>query len=130
LVVPVLLALVGAGAAGAEALLSISPRDDVLRTIDSRDGSTLDASVTLALGGRTVLGGKGLAKNPQSGALYALLRLDGFQFPEPVTLDEWSGLATSVGNTSDDFAGISFAANGTLYAVSGDGGLCRSGSTF
>jgi hypothetical protein len=39
-----------------------------------------------------------------------------------VTLDEWTGVATSVGNTGNRFAGIAFASDGTLYAVTGDGG--------
>ena len=44
------------GLAGADPFfLSVSPRDDVLRTIDAADGSTVDASVTLTLPGSTVL---------------------------------------------------------------------------
>jgi hypothetical protein len=113
------------GSASAELLLSVSGSnigDNVLRTIDSTDGSTVDASVTITLVGHTVRKATGLARHPQTGVLYALLRLQTIQFPALVTLDEFTGVATSVGNTSDAFAGIAFGADGTLYAVSGDGG--------
>jgi hypothetical protein len=114
------------GPAAAELLLTVSGSnigDDVLRTIDSTDGSTVDASVIITLAGHTVKKATGLARHPQTGVLYALLRIEApIQFPELVTLDEVTGVATSIGNTSDDFAGIAFGADGTLYAVSGDGG--------
>ena len=114
------------GSAAAELLLTVSGSnigDDVLRTIDSTDGSTVDASVTITLAGHTVRKATGLARHPQTGVLYALLRLEApIQFPALVTLDEVTGVATSIGNTQDDFAGIAFGADGTLYAVSGDGG--------
>jgi hypothetical protein len=114
------------GPASAELLLTVSGSnigDDVLRTIDSTDGSTVDASVTITLAGHTVRKGSGLARHPQTGVLYALLRLESeIVFPQLVILNESTGVATDVGNTNDDFAGIAFADDGVLYAVSGDGG--------
>ncbi len=114
------------GLAAAELLLTVSGSnigDDILRTIDSADGSTVDSSVVITLAGHSVKKATGLARHPQTGVLYALLRLEApIQFPELVTLDESTGVATSIGNTSDDFASIAFADDGTLYAVSGDGG--------
>ena len=105
------------GSAAAELLLTVSGSnigDDVLRTIDSTDGSTVDASVVITLAGHTVRKATGLARHPQTGVLYALLRLEApIQFPALVTLDEVTGVATSIGNTADDFAGIAFGADGT-----------------
>jgi hypothetical protein len=129
----VALALLGslcAVPAGAgDRLLSISPGggnrppDPTLRTIDSANGSTIPgASVTITLAGRTVVGGTGLARHPQSGVLYALLKISGSSFRRLVTLDEHTGVATDIGDTGHRFAGIAFASNGTLYAVEGDGG--------
>jgi hypothetical protein len=113
------------GSAAAELLLTISGSnigDDVLRTIDSTDGSTVDG-VTITLAGQTVKKGTGLARHPETGVLYALLRLQvPITHPELVTLDASTGVAISIGNTNNDFAGIAFGADGTLYAVSGDGG--------
>jgi hypothetical protein len=119
-----------AHAAGAgDRLLSISPGggnrppDPTLRTIDSANGSTIaGASVTITLAGKTVVGGTGLARHPQSGVLYALLKISGSSFRRLVTLDEHTGVATDVGDTGHRFAGIAFGSNGTLYAVEGDGG--------
>jgi hypothetical protein len=114
------------GLAAAELLLTVSGSnigDDILRTIDSADGSTVDSSVVITLAGHSVKKATGLARHPQTGVLYALLRLEApIQFPELVTLDESTGVATSMGNTGDDFSSIAFADDGTLYAVSGDGG--------
>jgi len=113
----------------AERLLSISPGggnrppDALLRTIDSANGSTVPgASVTITLAGRTVLGGTGLARHPQSGIVYALLKIQGSSFRRLVELDEHTGVATDIGDTGHRFAGIAFASNGTLYAIEGDGG--------
>ena len=52
----------------------------MLRTIDSATGSTLQ-EVAITLSGETVTGGRGLARDPTSGVLYALLKLSGEPFP-------------------------------------------------
>jgi hypothetical protein len=98
------------------------PADPTLRTIDSADGSTV-ASVTITLAGEVVSGGNALARNPLTGVLYAMLKVSGKQFPELVTLDETTGVAVRVGSTQDRFAAIAFTADGTLFGVSGDGGI-------
>ncbi|MHC4607646.1 MAG: hypothetical protein ACYTAF_12085 [Planctomycetota bacterium] len=102
-------------------LFSVSPRSAVLRTVDAADGSTLDASVVITLSGEIVLGVNGLARHPQSGTLYALLRLLGEPTRWLVTLDPATGVATSVGDTGDKFAALAFASDGTLYGVTGEG---------
>lgn len=103
-------------------LLSVSSRDDVLRKVDSADGSTVDATVIITLEGLIVLRSTGLARDPLTGTLYTLLRVQGRSFPVLATLDETTGVATMIGNTSDRFAGLAFTDDGTLYAISGDGG--------
>jgi len=120
------------GLARAEVLLTVSPgpalpgggrgTDDLLRWIQSTNGSTL-GSYTITLDGLTVKGGSGLARDPQTDIIYALLKIQGRTFPELVTIDYTTGVATSIGNTTDRFAGIAFSDDGTLYAVSGDGGI-------
>jgi hypothetical protein len=101
-------------------LLSVSSRSAWLRTIDAADGSTMDR-VVITLSGEIVLGSNGLARNPQTGTLYAILKLLGVSTRELVTLDPDTGVATSVGNTGDKFAAITFASDGTLYGMTGDG---------
>lgn len=126
LLAPVGLALLVLSPAWAEAdplLLTVSPRDDVLRTIDAATGATIDDSVVMSLDGSTINGATGLARHPMTDELYVLLRLQGRTFPDLVTVDELTGVATLVGHASDKFAGLTFAPGGTLYAVSGDGGV-------
>lgn len=114
--------LLFSGSAGAgDFLLSVSSRDAILRLILTPDVLVLDDSVTMTLAGSTVTGATGLARDPLDDTLYALLKLQGISFRELVTLDETTGVATSVGNTGDQLAGIVFADDGTLYGVSGDG---------
>jgi len=131
-VVLLVLGMLGTVPAGAgDLLLSVSPGgpgaprvpDPFLRTVDSADGSTVPgATVAVTLAGEIVIGATGLARHPQTGTLFAMLKLEGTSFRRLVTLDEWTGVATSVGNTGNKFAGIAFASDGTLYAVTGDGG--------
>ncbi len=115
-------ALLPSAASAGPLLLSVCPRDAILRRIDSVDGSTVDASVSITLAGQTVLQSTGLARDPLTSTLYTLLRIQGRAFPVLATLDETTGVASLIGNTSDKFAGIAFTDDGTLYAISGDGG--------
>ena len=129
-VVPCILGMLASAPAGAEGLLlsvapggGTRPPDPLLRKIDPADGSTVPgASVAITLSGAVVIGATGLARDPQTGVLYALLKIEGTSFRRLVTLDEWTGVATDIGDTGNRFAGIAFASDGTLYAVTGDGG--------
>jgi hypothetical protein len=114
-------ALLPASSKAGLALFSVSSRSAILRTVDAADGSTLDASMVITLSGQIVLGSTGLARDPQTGTVYALLKLLGLPTRELVTLDPETGIATSVGNTGDSFAAITFDGNGTLYGMTGDG---------
>lgn len=120
--------LVSVPAEAGDLLLSVSPGggtrppDPLLRTVDAADGSTVGgASVVMTLEGQTVVGATGLARDPQTGILYALLKIQGNSFRRLVTLDEVTGVATDIGDTGHRFAGMAFASDGTLYAVTGDG---------
>ena len=96
--------------------------DPFLRTVDSADGSTLAGeSVAITLEGEVVIGATGIARHPETGTLFAMLKLEDTSFRSLVTLDEWSGVATLIGDTGNRFSGIAFASDGTLYAVTGDG---------
>lgn len=95
--------------------------DDLLREIDPLTGATMITVQITHAGGMTVERGLGLATHPQSGVLYGILRLAGQSGRELVTIDPATGIATSIGNTLDAFAGIVFDDEGTLYGVTGDG---------
>lgn len=103
-------------------LYSITPGDAKLRIINAATGATLDDTITITLDGETVHGGQGLAQDPTTGVLWALLTLE---LPpvsrELVTIDSITGVATRIGATGDKFAGITFGSDGTLFGVTGDG---------
>ncbi len=107
-------------AASSPSLLSIDAFSNLLRVLDPGSGTSLAAS-PITLAGETVLGGNGLATHPQTGELWALLRLVGQQGRELVTLNPANGVATRVGDTGDRFAGLAFDAGGTLYGITGNG---------
>lgn len=109
-------------------LLSVSPGgagaprapDPKLRWVDPANGATV-ASVPITLAGHVVTGATGLARDPGTGTLFAMLKIQGTSFRRLVTLDESTGVATDVGDTGRRFAGMAFSSDGTLYAVTGDG---------
>ena len=103
-------------------LYSVANNDDLLRVIDPSSGATL-SSVTITFAGDTVDGATGLARNPVTDELFALLKLASAVGVERqlVILDPTTGVATDVGDTGDGFAAITFDSSGTLFAVTGDG---------
>jgi hypothetical protein len=113
-----------AGPAGAdELLLTVSARDAILRQVILPQVLTVDDSVTITLEESTVTGATGLARDPLTDTLYALLKIQGTSFRVLVTLNESDGEAKKLGNTGENLAGIAFSDDGTLYGVSGDGAV-------
>ena len=111
-----LLALPASAAEPGLPLYTVSSADNQLRSVDPLTGRTL-SSVSIGLGGATLEGAHGLARNPQSGEIFALLKVAGQTGDELVVLDPVSGAATARGNTGDNFAALFFGPDGTLYAV-------------
>ena len=100
-------------------LYSVSRDDDLLRAVDPSTGGTI-SSVPITLAGKIVSFGNGLATHPVTGRLFALLTLVGQPGRQLVTINPRTGVATSIGNTGDQFAGLAFNSSGTLFAVTGD----------
>ncbi len=104
-------------------LYSVSRDDDKLRIIDPADGSTIsDVTMTLSTG-ETINTVNGLATHPFTGDLWAIFDIFGC-CGEPrllAVVNPDTGVATTIGNTGDGFAGIAFDENGTLFGVTGDG---------
>jgi hypothetical protein len=105
-------------------LLTVSRTSAKLRTVDPVSGD-LYAEVTITLANENILGATGLAKDPTTGTIYALLRLQGANARRLVTLDTATGTATNIGPADDgsgaDFSDITFGNDGTLFGVTGDG---------
>ena len=100
-------------------LYSISRDDDLLRVVNPSTGGTI-SSVPIRLAGKVVSFGTGLATHPVTGQLFALLTLTGQPGRQLVTINHATGVATSIGNTGDQFAALAFNSSGTLFAVVGD----------
>lgn len=110
-----------------QTLYSISPREPILRVINA-DGSA-GPSVAITMEEHEVTGGTGLARDPISGILYAMLKVQ-----EPpagtvgdrvlATLDPTTGEARFVGAPAQDtlikFSGLFFDANGQLFGLTGE----------
>jgi hypothetical protein len=77
-------------------------------------------SVEPQLAGSVIVGGRGLAIHPTTGALYALLALGGQGGHQLVTVDPVTGSASSIGDTGDLFVALSFDGAGTLYGVTSE----------
>ena len=104
------------------------PPDPQIRVVDSADGSTVAVQAVITLGGQPVNGATGIARHPGTGVLYVLLKVGSPQTSSLLaTLDERSGVATSVGSTGQRMSTIAFASDGTLYAASGNQSIIAHG---
>jgi len=126
LVVVLAIALVVGVAAPASAqfLYSGDSFDPDLNTLNPVSGVT-NATVTITATDIVFQQVKGLAAEPTTGELYAILRGSGpdegaFSF-FLATVRPDTGEATVIGDLGDSFAGLAFDGGGTLYGVTGDG---------
>ncbi len=93
----------------------------LLYRIDPTDGSTL-STVNVTEDGSDIDGFNGLATDPTSGLLYAIIRPNGSSTSQRylATVDVTTGVATVIGDMGNRFSGIAFANDGTLYAATGN----------
>ena len=94
--------------------------DNQIYQIDPATGTISNAhQVTLA--GFTVGSSQAMAARPSDGVFFGVI-----QTTEParrlVTIDPNTGVATSIGVLTNQISSLAFRDNGTLWAVSGDGG--------
>jgi hypothetical protein len=108
--------------AAPQRVYTITRNDDKLHEIGATNAAT-KSTVILTLAGEAILGGNGLALDPTTGDLFGILKLQGQEGRELVTIDPATGICTSVGDLGDRFAAIAFDSAGTLYGVTGDGAL-------
>jgi parallel beta-helix repeat protein len=101
-------------------LYSISKDDNLLRTIDISDGSTTN-EVAISFSEAEISGGTGLAFDSTTGTLWGILKIQEQKERELVTINPSTGVATSIGNLGDRFAGIAFNSEGVLFGITGDG---------
>ena len=81
--------------------------------INPLTGATI-SSVAVSLAGETINKANGLATNPDTGVLFALLTLEGaLSNRRLVTINPTTGVATSIGSTGDKFSDITFSSSAT-----------------
>lgn len=113
-------ALVCPLAAAQTALFTVASTDGNLRRIDPATGATL-AATPLQLLGMSVTNAQGLAVDPTTGVMYAILSINNQPGRRLAIVDPATGLGTDVGDLLDKFSALMFDSSGQLYAVSGDG---------
>jgi len=102
-------------------VIGVSPSLDSIWVLD-----TVNFEVTRRLGptpnsGGLFTGFNGLAVHPQTEEIYILCKQNGVSGRMLGKLNLLTGVVTLIGNLNDNFASITFNANGTLFGVTGDG---------
>jgi hypothetical protein len=111
--------LVTAAPRAGDRLYTVAATDPNLRVVDPATAATLSSRLITIPGGPAVQNAKGLALHPLTGELWAILWVS--QQRQLAKIDPNTAIATLIGSTGDNFAGIAFDAVGTLYGVTGDG---------
>jgi len=110
--------------ASAQFLYSGSSFSPTLYSLNPASGATVN-SVTVVAAGYVIQQVKGLAAEPTTGELFAVLRGsapgEGANSFFLATVRPDTGEATVIGELGDAFAGLAFDGGGTLYGVTGDG---------
>ena len=112
-------------------LYGLSEDGQNLYIVDTANGDDLETiPITFADGRSTgdIDQGWGLAMNPTTWELYALLKFDGIR--ELFTVDPATGIATSVGTLANKFEDIAFDDLGNLYGVTKDSDATNPNSLF
>jgi hypothetical protein len=104
---------------GAGGLLAVSREDTGLYRVDRDSGMTTELG-PLTLAGLVLQNCTGMARDPLTGTLYVVAKEQGVNARWLTTLDIGSLVLTPVASLGDRVAGVAFAPDGTLYAVTGD----------
>jgi autotransporter-associated beta strand protein len=103
---------------GGPRLYGLSP-DGELQEFNPATGAEI-SSVDVMFNGNSISRGNGMATDPTSNTLFAVISPINSSSPrELVTIDPATGIATSVGNLGGKLSGLAFDNSGQLYGVSG-----------
>ncbi|MEZ6137701.1 MAG: pre-peptidase C-terminal domain-containing protein [Pirellulaceae bacterium] len=102
-------------------LYSVAGFETSLFGINPVNGATISA-VGVTVDGAAVNGFNGLATDPTTGTLYAIVRPNGSSTNVRflATIDVTTGVATIIGDMGNRFSGIAFGNDGTLYSATGN----------
>jgi hypothetical protein len=111
----------GAEAQSVTRLIGASPFQDSLWVYDSTNFFVQRRMMLTPSSGGAITGINGIATDPTTGIIYVVVKQSAVTGRVLGTLNAYTGLVTIVGNLGDNFASITFNANGTLLGVTGDG---------
>jgi hypothetical protein len=98
----------------------IGTTGNTIGTVDMVSGAV--SPHTIVVTGKTGVGTSfGVARDPQTGTVYAVVNYFGVGGRHLITLDPATGVGTHIGQTSV-VSDIAFGADGTLYAIGGNSG--------
>lgn len=116
-----LVSLCASAAAQGDYLFTVSEIEGLLRKVEPLNGQTAGSMQIVTTSNVLVQGCNGLARNPVSGVLYAIVReaiAPGVQ--KLATVDAQTGVATIIGPLGDIFAGLACRGDGALFGVTDD----------
>ena len=105
------------------------PDEFGLQPFNAATGANADGGNVITITGGpvtgTVLGANGLAVDPTGPTTYVILQVQSVPGRVLATINLATGQATTIANTGQNIAGITFTTAGVLYAVTGDNdGTC------
>lgn len=101
-------------------LYTVTNSDGLIRVFDLQTQTTT-SSVQVTSNGRNASQFNGMALDPTTGVLYVIVRFPGASSRQLASVDPTTGVAVVIGAMGDNFAGIAFRDDGSLFGVTGDG---------
>ncbi|MBK7425633.1 MAG: T9SS type A sorting domain-containing protein [Saprospiraceae bacterium] len=101
--------------------IGFSPFQDSLWVIDTINSFEIITRAAPFIQGFTVTGINGASMNPINDSIYVICKVSGVSGRVLGTIDVETFEITTKGNLGDNFSSITFAPDGTLYGVTGDG---------
>ncbi len=102
-------------------MVGVSPTMDSLWVLDTVNYQVVRSLPPIPNTGGLFTGFNGLAIHPQTGEIYIICKQTGVPNRLLGKLNLLTGGVILIGNMGDNFASITFNANGTLFGVTGDG---------
>ncbi len=101
-------------------LIGASPFQDSLWVVDTTNMSVTHRLAPNPSSGGSITGTNGIAKHPNTGDIYVIVKQSAVSGRVLGTLNVQTGLVTIIGNLGDNFSSITFCGD-SLFGVTGDG---------
>lgn len=102
-------------------LVGASPFQDSLWVFDTTNYNVVNRMGPTPSAGGAVTGTNGIARNPLTDEIFVIFKQSGTTGRLLAKFNPLNGVYTIVGNLGDNFSSITFASDGKLFGVTGDG---------